>query len=51
MVLYYVGSLEYYKTEEYQLFVMWYLLYILIHLTLKGGTILGGMRMVLIEIS
>ena len=43
-------SLGYYKAEEYQLFVMWCLPYILDHLDLKRDSVLGGVGMLLIEV-
>jgi hypothetical protein len=41
-------SLGYYKTEEYQLFIMWCLPYILDHLNLGMFTVLGGSGVLLI---
>lgn len=43
-------SVGYYKAEEYQLFVMWCLPYILDHFNLGRSTTLGGLGVLLIEI-
>lgn len=42
--------LGFYKAEEYQVFVMWCLPYILDHLDLRKDSVLGGVGMILIEI-
>ena len=43
-------SIGYYKTEEYQIFVMWCLPHILDHLNLGPGSVLGASGMLLTEI-
>ncbi len=43
--------LGYNKAEEYQLFVMWCLAYILDHLNIGSSTMFGGLGVLLIEVS